>query len=1288
MKRMKRFAAFLLLAVMLANTIPFYAFAAGGEMTLTVSTVSGTPGEEVTVTVDVSDNPGIASLVFDVNYDSMLTLVDVQFSEAFGNLVTTPTPYTNPQTITLISPFADITANGTLATLTFAISESAADEYEAEVSITCKDNDIYNTQKELVKTKAVNGKVCVFRGIPGDVNGDKAVNTKDAVLLFRYVAGWDVTVDPLAVDCNGDGIVDTWDAIELFRYTADWPDIKLYYATMCAHDLEYVEANEATCTEDGNVAHWHCSACNGNYSDAKGKEVLNAVIVDAIGHDMQYNAEKAPTCTESGNVEYWHCANCELNFADEDGDTVIGVTSISETGHDLTKFSEQSATCTESGNVTYWFCETCEKNFKDEDATEEIGDVTVSASGHKLSFVEAKEATHISDGNVAYWYCTACKCCFTDDSASTEIADVVIPATGHGEMLEHVEAKESTVYEKGNDEYWYCPECDKYYKDAEAKNEYIGGKPEIAIIESYSITFVDDKNLYDGENYYKILVPITEDYYIGDDRKPPLVLGYKFGGWYTEDADINAKPKTFISAMPSGTNIVLEAKWNAEQFSITYNDAPANDNNPTTYTIEDTIIIADPQWEALKFDSWTVNSGTVVQTIVDGKTITKIEKGTTGNIELTANWRSMENLVVPGDTSKPFEIYFDDDNYQYIYVYNIGTIENVVIKTIKGPDYKYEKENLSWVIGESFGFEESTSKEVGTTVIETITTSQQWETASSWITGHENESHHNFSAEIGKDVENKLQWKVGTELGWSSTDSESYEYTTSESNSFDKETGKENTVSTMMGYSTTYSSDIEFSRTVGEGWPAGDYRYVVTGKVYVFAIITYDIIEGTYYYNLYSVMDDTTKSMILYNPTSDMDVNIVGNPGFPVVAPEDDITTLIDSHYYVRYDANGGIGTMMTEVRAVDEEFTLPESAFKRDGYVFTGWSLTPDGKYDYTDKEDVINIANSKEIVSLYAVWERIPYKVSWNTGFGYTITVMRTESATGATIGKLESGDTVYWGDVLSIEYTAKTGYELGLCGENEIVITDNNIDSQMIFASATPDSYTVIYDANGGSGHVADTLLTYDQSGILRENGFSRTGWVFKGWSADPKATEADYTVKQGINNELYQYVKNDTVTLYAVWALITSSSGTWLPDSEEMLDGADISNGKAITIKVTDYFDTKYLSDNGKNIKITVTFHYRVDKENQKAVPSIELFAAEKGSSPTGLDLDEVGAKSLKYQEQETEKGAEDNITCTHSVGPSTFTQRNYLIVFFDAEVKNAFLTNDWWVSNIRITLEVK
>ena len=124
------------------------------------------------------------------------------------------------------------------------------------------------------------------------------------------------------------------------------------------HDLNFVKAVEATCTEEGNVAHWHCSECGKNYSDEEATEVLNDVTTPKAAHDTTFVEAQTHTCTDDGNIAYWHCGACGHNFADEDGEQ--GLESVVDpAAHTWGEWEQTSdPTCTKRGVLTR-VCEVC-----------------------------------------------------------------------------------------------------------------------------------------------------------------------------------------------------------------------------------------------------------------------------------------------------------------------------------------------------------------------------------------------------------------------------------------------------------------------------------------------------------------------------------------------------------------------------------------------------------------------------------------------------------------------------------------------------------------------------------------------------------------------------------------------------------------------------------------------------------------------------------------------------------------------------------------------------------------
>ena len=52
--------------------------------------------------------------------------------------------------------------------------------------------------------------------------------------------------------------------------------------------------------------------------------------------------------------------------------------------------------------------------------------------------------------------------------------------------------------------------------------------------------------------------------------------------------------------------------------------------------------------------------------------------------------------------------------------------------------------------------------------------------------------------------------------------------------------------------------------------------------------------------------------------------------------------------------------------------------------------------------------------------------------------------------------------------------------------------------LYAKWTANTYTVKFDANGGSGSMADEMFTYDTAQALTANAFTRDGFTFSGWA----------------------------------------------------------------------------------------------------------------------------------------------------------------------------------------------
>ena len=77
--------------------------------------------------------------------------------------------------------------------------------------------------------------------------------------------------------------------------------------------------------------------------------------------------------------------------------------------------------------------------------------------------------------------------------------------------------------------------------------------------------------------------------------------------------------------------------------------------------------------------------------------------------------------------------------------------------------------------------------------------------------------------------------------------------------------------------------------------------------------------------------------------------------------------------------------------------------------------------------------------------------------------------------------------------------------------------------------PETYTVRYDANGGTGAPASQTKTYGVPLTLSTVKPTRAGYEFLGWSTDPTTMLTNYAPGE-------RYTDEASVTLYAVWRYI--------------------------------------------------------------------------------------------------------------------------------------------------------
>lgn len=146
------------------------------------------------------------------------------------------------------------------------------------------------------------------------------------------------------------------------------------------------------------------------------------------------------------------------------------------------------------------------------------------------------------------------------------------------------------------------------------------------------------------------------------------------------------------------------------------------------------------------------------------------------------------------------------------------------------------------------------------------------------------------------------------------------------------------------------------------------------------------------------------------------------------------------------------------------------------------------------------------------------------------------------GASTGNLSNGATIYYGDVLSVTYTASTGYSLGNEGSTSITVM-GNVTSSTIYATATVNSYTynIVYKSSNGTS-LGSTTATYEYGTTNTITAPAKSGYI----TPSSQSVKWDSTTGKTIT---FTYTPNATATSQQL------TSGTWWT-----------SNGSGITYSV--------------------------------------------------------------------------------------------------------------------------
>ncbi len=869
---------------------------------------------------------------------------------------------------------------------------------------------------------------------------------------------------------------------------------------------------------------------------------------------------------------------------------------------------------------------------------------------HSLKHVEAVDRTCTEDGHIEYWICSECEVVYSDVDAGNEISirDTVIGANGHTPIV--LPAVSPDYTNTGLTEGEYCGTC----KDILVEQKVIPAlEPEY-----FNITY---SNLCGVES--PTLTRYASHLGVKDTEMPTLHReGYVFDGFYTA---IEGGERVFDIPAGYSQNLHLYARWSKPiQYTITYRDAPINNANPSMYTVEQSVMLAAPQWQGLSFAYWTDAKGNIVD---------RIPEGTTGAIELTAHWRTVENLAIPNE-SDDFLVVYDETSERYHFIYKMGDIKNVVLDRLYS--YKYDgSTQFKYSLERTVRVEQGAATSVAQTIVHSMTQTNDWAETTEKVRAHS--------------VSKSAEYTKCPELEFAGIKAKAYEASISRNridmNSYSEiyyngsstEIGDEQStsISSILSYvhdtSTTVKKEIVLDPSNSR---EGQYNYVYAADIAIYAVVTYDPSNGQYYVDNYSMVYDIFETTIFEVLPEYNSVDILPNDPFTFDVPVDQMADYVNNSYYVFYDANGGDGDQMpmSTLKHGEDQTILPNQ-YVRDAFEFVGWAiegregLIPDGA-------QIRDFCDRGETVTLKAQWVAIPYTLSFEEGINYSVVVERIASPNvGAHTGKLESGDVIYLGDQLQIIYVATTGHSIQECGATQITVTGDVAGSD-VYAVATVNNYVIQYVANGGSGEMSNMTCVYGSSFTLDPCGFSKKGWIFAGWADENGNIYSDQASVSNLTAEKDGYVK-----LYAQWELdtvYTANLGTQFGSLK-----VTSLNWKGYSMNIASLMDLEYLAQHGYKATVTVTYDIGHIAGKCKA-----YFVLKTGTGVSDGSL--KGAVEEYESSKTTVNGSKPGQSyTTDKVTTQDLNSRGYLAIYFDAAGMNIFDAgkNSYYVNNLVVTV---